>query len=101
MLRGKRFTEIWAGGTTAMHWTFFEELVLVEIIFALLAIDKLDPESLCQHYNQLVNSVSATTVKHCLGKKTLRQVSHKLSSYLTSQQVFQTLLKEQLRLNCE
>ena len=88
-----------AGGTTTVHWTLFEELVLMQIILALLASENLDPETLYQQYNHLVNSVSATTGKHCLGKKTLRQVSRKLSLFLTSQQVFQTLLKEQLRLN--
>lgn len=71
---GKEFTEMRAGGTTAVHWTLFEKLVLMQIILALLAREQLDPETLCQQYNHLVSSVSITTVKHCLGKKTVRQV---------------------------
>ena len=97
---GKQFSECLDGGTTAaVHWTLFEELVLVQIILALSASESLDPDTLFQEYNHLVNSVSAGSVEHQLGKKTLTEVSRKLSSFLTSQKVFETLLKEQLRLN--
>ena len=82
-----------------VHWTLFEELVLMELVVALLASDKLETEVLYKEYNHVVDTVRSTAIKHCLGKKTERQVAHKLSKLLSSQKVFAALIKEQIRLN--
>jgi len=98
-LSGKSYTEIKAGGTTTVHWTLFEELVLMQIMLALLASDKLEPEALYREYSHVVDTVTSTSMRRCLGKKTERQVCQKLTTFLSSQQVFETLMKEQIRLN--
>lgn len=98
-LRGKSFTEIKAGGTVAVQWTMFEELVLVELILGLLARDKLEPQGLCREYNHIVDTVRPTSMGQYLGKKTEKQVTRKLSTFLSSQKVFETLMKEQIRIN--
>lgn len=71
----------------------------MELVLALLASDKLETEIVFKEYNHVVDTVSPTDIKHCLGKKTERQVAHKLSKLLSSQTVFATLMKEQIRLN--
>ena len=98
-LSGKAYTETKAGGTTTVHWTLFEELVLMHIMLALLASDKLEPETLSNEYNHVVDSVDFFNIRRCLGKKTYRQVSQKLAVFLNSQHVLETLIKEQARLN--
>lgn len=98
-LSGKSYTEFKAGGTMTVHWTLFEELVLMELVVALLASDKLETEVLYKEYNHVVDTVRSTAIKHCLGKKTERQVARKLSKLLSSQKVFAALIKEQIRLN--
>ena len=98
-LKGKYFTEIKAGGTVAVQWTMFEELVLVELIIGLLARDKLEPEGLFREYNYIVDTVRPTNMGQYLGKKTEKQVTRKLSTFLNSQKVFETLMKEQTRIN--
>ena len=98
-LSGKCYTEFRAGGTLTVHWTLFEELVLMELVLDLSAIDKLETEILHKEYNNVVDTVRPTDIKHCLGKKTERQVAHKLSKLLIDQTVFTTLMKEQIQLN--
>ncbi|PFX25193.1 hypothetical protein AWC38_SpisGene10207 [Stylophora pistillata] len=98
-LSGKSFTEFKAGGTMTVHWTLFEELVLMELLVALLASDKLETEVLYKEYNHVVDTVRPTAIKDCLGKKTERQVAHKLSKLSSGQKVFAALMKEQIRLN--
>ena len=68
-LSGKSFTESKAGGTMTVHWTLIEELVLMELVLALLASDKLETESVFKEYNHVVDTVRPTDIKHCLGKK--------------------------------
>ena len=41
-LNGKSFTEFKAGGTMTVHWTLFEKHVLMELVVAFLASDKLE-----------------------------------------------------------
>ena len=98
-LKGKSFTEIKAGGTVAVQWTMFEELVLVELILGLLSRNKLEPQGLCSEYNYIVDTVRPTSMGQYLGKKTEKQVTRKLSTFLNSQKVFETLMKEQIRIN--
>ena len=71
----------------------------MELVVALLASDNLETKVLYKEYNHLVDTVRPTVMKHCLGKKTERQVAHKLSKLLSSQKVFAVLMKEQIRLN--
>ena len=68
-LSGKSFTEFKAGGTMTVNWTLFEELVLMELVAVLLAIDKLETGVLYKEYNHVVDTVRPTAMKHCLGKK--------------------------------
>ena len=98
-LKWKSFTEIKASGTVAVQWTMFEELVLVELILGLLARNKLEPRGLCREYNYIVDTVRPTSMGQYLGKKTEKQVTKKLSTFLNSQKVFGTLMKEQIRMN--
>lgn len=98
-MSGKSFSEQKAGGTTVVHWTLFEELVLMGLILALMGKDLLEPEILHQEYNRLVNLVESTKIKHCLGKKTQQQVARKFSTLISSKRVFEKLMKEQARLN--
>ena len=99
-LSGKSFTEFKAGGTTTVHWPLFEELVLMELVVACsCSFSNLETEVLYKEYTHLVDTVRPTAMKHCLGKKTERQVAHKLSKLLSSQKVFAVLMKEQIRLN--
>ena len=77
----------------------FEELVLVELILGLLARDKLEPQGLCREYNYIVDTVRPTSMGQYLGKKTEKQVTRKLSTFLNSQKMFETLMKEQIRIN--
>ena len=98
-LSGKAYTEMKAGGTLTVTWTLFEELVLMELMLVLLARDKLEPDALYNEYNHVVDKVRPTSMQHCLGKKTERQVTLKLSAFLSNQKVFETLMKEQVRLN--
>lgn len=83
----------------AVQWTMFEEFVLVELILGLLARDKLEPQGLCREYNHIVYTVRPTSMGQYLGKKTEKQVTRKLSTFLSSQKVFETLMKEQIRIN--
>ena len=46
LISGKTFTEFKAGGTTTVHWTLFEELLLIELVVALLASGNLETEVL-------------------------------------------------------
>ena len=71
----------------------------MQIMLALLASDKLEPEALYREYSHVVDTVTSTSMRRCLGKKTERQVCQKLTTFLSSQQVFETLMKEQIRLN--
>ena len=87
------------GGTTTVHWTLFEELVLMQVVLALLATDKLEVDSVYKEYTHVVDTVKKTDMKQCLGKKTERQVAQKLSKLLSSQTVFSALMKEQMRIN--
>ena len=77
----------------------FEELVLVELILGLLARDKLEPEGLCREYNYIVDTIRPTSMGQYLGKKTEKQATKKLSTFLNSQKVFETSMKEQIRIN--
>ena len=83
----------------AVQWTMFEELGLVELILGLLSRDKLEPQGLCREYNYIVDTVRPTSMGQYLGKKTEKQVTRKLSTFLNSQKVFETLMKEQIRIN--
>lgn len=71
----------------------------MQVVVALLATDKLEVESVYKGYTHVVDTVKTTDMKQCLGKKTERQVAQKLSKLLSSQTVFSTLIKEQIRLN--
>ena len=51
------YTQMKAGGTITVHWTLFEELVLMEITLALVATDKLDPIALYEEYNHMVDVI--------------------------------------------
>ena len=77
----------------------FEELVLVELILGLLARDKLEPQGLWRVYNYIVDTVRPTSMGQYLGMKTEKQVTRKLSTFLDSQKVFETLMKEQIRIS--
>lgn len=79
-LKAMSFTEIKAGGTVAVQWTMFEELVLVELIPGLLARDKLEPQGLCRKYNYIVDTFRPTSMGQNLGKKR-EQVTRKLSTF--------------------
>ena len=98
-LSGKAYTQMKAGGTMTVHWTLFEELVLMEIMLALVATDKLDPIALYEEYNHMVDVIEPTTMKHCLSKKSERHVALKLSTFLSNQKVFETVIKEQVQIN--
>ena len=82
----------------AVQWTTFEDLVLVQLILGLLARDKLEPQGLCREYNNIVDTVRPTSMGQYLGKKKKKEVTRKLSAFLTSQKVFATLMKEQIRI---
>jgi len=96
---GKVYTDTKSGGLLTVHWTLFEELVLMEVMLFLLSKDKLDLETLYNEYKHMVNVLQPTSIKHCLGIKTEKQVATKLSAFTNSQNVFETLMKEQVRLN--
>lgn len=98
-LAGKVYTEMTAGGMLTVHWTLFEELVLMEVMLFLLSKEKLNPETLYNEYNHMVNVLRPTSIKHCLGMKTEKQVATKLSAFINSQKAFENLMKEQVRLN--
>jgi hypothetical protein len=98
-LGGKDFTEMKAGGTLAVHWTVFEELLLLELTLTLSSKSNLDANLLFKVYNDVVNITASTTSKHYLGKKSETQVARKLSSLLHNDMVFQKLLTEQLMIN--
>lgn len=68
-LKAKSFTEIKAGGTVAVQWTMFEELVLVELILGLLARDKPEPRGLSREYNYIVDTVRPTSMGKTWARK--------------------------------
>ena len=73
--------------------------MLVKLILGLLARDKLEPEGLCREYDYIVDTIRPTSMGQYLGKKTEKQVTKKLSTFLNSRKVFETLMKEQIRIN--
>lgn len=89
-----------------VHWTLFEEHVLLGLITVLMDKDlleprELEPEILHREYNRLVGIVESTGMKNFLGKKTQQQVGRKFSALISSKRSFETLMKEQTRLNNE
>ena len=59
-LSGKCYTESKAGGIMTVHLTLFEGLVLMELVLALSAVDKLETEILLKEYNNVVDTVRPT-----------------------------------------
>ena len=100
-MSGKSYYEQKAGGTNVVHWTLFEEHVLLGLITALMEKDLLEPETLHREYNRLVGTVESTSMKNFLSKKTQQQVGRKFSALISSKRSFETLMKEQIRLNNE
>jgi len=72
---GKLYSEQKAGGTTVVHWTLFEELVLMGLILALTDKDLLEPDFLHEEFNRVVCIAQATSIKQCLSSKTRQQVA--------------------------
>ena len=99
-MSSKSYSEQKAGGTTVVHWTLFEEHVLLGLVTALMERDLLELEILHREYNRLVGIVELTSLENFLSKKT-QQVEQKFSALISSKRSFETLMKEQTRLNNE
>ena len=75
-----------------IQWTFFEELVLVQLIQLQFSENDIDMAAVHLQFNQLQD----TKYVH---PKTPQQITKKVVSFLTENEVFKTIFKEQIRLN--
>ena len=78
----------------ASRWTSLEELVLIHIVqFQLTEGDSdMDIDTIASQYSQLVDNIG-------IHPKSQEQITRKVISFLNDNKVFQTLLREQVRLN--
>lgn len=92
-MSGKEFMAKRPGpNTNICQWTFLEELVLVQLLQSQFSNSDIDMASIHVQYQQLVDNAE-------IHPKTFHQVTGKVVSHLNDNEVFQTLLKEQIRLN--
>ena len=73
-------------------WTFLEELLLVQLLQCEFSSSDINMATIHVQYQQLVDNADIQT-------KTLQQVTGKVLAYLNDNEVYQTLFKEQIRLN--
>jgi len=75
-----------------LRWTFFEEPVLAQLLQAQLPSTDIDMATIHVQFQQLIDNAS-------IHPKPLQQVTRKVMLYLSENEAFQTLFKEQVRLN--
>jgi hypothetical protein len=94
-LTGREFVKKQFKEEIKYRWTFFEELILVQLLQRHLCDNnnnELDIEMLHVQFSQFVNNSN-------IFPKTLPAITGKVVSYLNDSQVYKLLLKEQVRLN--
>ena len=74
------------------QWTFFEELMLTQLIQLQFSENDIDMAAIHLQFNQLLDA-------DYVQPKTLQQITKKVVSYLTNNEVFKKIFKEQIRLN--
>ena len=74
------------------QWTFFEELESTQLIQLQLSENNIDMAAIQLQFNQLLGA-------DYVQPKTLKQITKKFVSYLTNNEVFKKIFKEQIRLN--
>ena len=74
------------------QWTFFEELVLTQLIQLQFSENDIDMAAIHLQFNQVLDADHVQP-------KTLQQITKKVVSYLTNNEVFKKIFKEQIRLN--
>ena len=74
------------------QWTFFEELVLTQLIQLQFSESDIDMAAIHLQFNQLLDA-------DYVQPKTLQQITKKVVSFLTNNEVFKKIFKEQIRLN--
>ena len=74
------------------RWTFLEELVLFQLVQAQLPNTEIDITTIHVQFQQLVDNET-------ICPKTLQQITKKVMHYLSDNDAFQTLFREQVRLS--
>lgn len=74
------------------QWTFFEELVLTQLIQLQFPDNDIDMATIHIQFNHLLGTDHVQS-------KTLQQITRKVVCYLTDNEVFKKMFKEQIRLN--
>lgn len=74
------------------QWTFLEELVLAQLIQGHFPNNDIDIAIIYVQFQQLVDNAT-------IHSKTMQQITKKVMIYLSDNETFQTLFKEQVRLN--
>ena len=74
------------------QWTFFEELVLTQLIQLQFSENDIDMAAIHLQLNQFLDA-------DYVQPKTLQQVTRKVVSYISNNEVFKKIVKEQIRLN--
>ena len=92
IMSGKDFMSKKPNPGVNSQWTFFEELVLVQLIQLQFSENDIDMAAVHFQFNQLRD----TKYVH---PKTPQQITRKVVSFLTENEVFKTIFKEQIRLN--
>lgn len=92
IMSGKDFMSKKPNPGVNSQWTFFEELVLVQLIQLQFSENDIDMAAVHFQFNQLRD----TKYVH---PKTPQQITRKVVSFLTENEVFKTIFMEQIRLN--
>lgn len=77
---------------TINKWTFLEELLLAQLLQSQVCNSDVDITSIHVQYQQLVDNTEIHT-------KTFQQITRRVTSYIHDNEVFKTMMKEQIRLN--
>lgn len=92
-MSGKEFLVKRPCHTSITKWTFLEELILVQLLHGQLVSDNnIDVGFIHMQYLEFVDDKDVLP-------KTVKQITGKAVSYLNENEVFKTLLTEQIRLN--